>query len=63
MSLPAVHQAYQRRPNGPSVWGPAVAAGGCERERRGAERLWTEMGAHGHIERMDRDLAELNPDS
>ncbi len=31
----------------------------CERERAEAERLWTEMGAHGHIERMDRDLEEL----
>ncbi len=31
----------------------------CERERAEAERLWTEMGAHGHIERMARDLEEL----
>ncbi len=31
----------------------------CERERTEAERLWTEMGAPGHIERMDRDLEEL----
>jgi tetratricopeptide (TPR) repeat protein len=31
----------------------------CESERREAERLWTEMGAHGHIERMARELAEL----
>ncbi len=30
-----------------------------ERERAEAKRLWTEMGAHGHIERMDRDLEEL----
>ncbi len=31
----------------------------CESERSEAERLWTKMGAHGHIERMDRDLEEL----
>ena len=31
----------------------------CKRERAEAERLWTDMGAHGHIERMDRDLEEL----
>jgi tetratricopeptide (TPR) repeat protein len=31
----------------------------CERERREAERLWTEIGALGHIERMARDLEEL----
>ena len=31
----------------------------CESERREAERLWTEMGAHGHIERMAQELAEL----
>jgi tetratricopeptide (TPR) repeat protein len=31
----------------------------CERERAEAERLWTEMGAHGHIERMVRELEEL----
>jgi tetratricopeptide (TPR) repeat protein len=31
----------------------------CESERREAERLWTEMGAHGHIERMAEELAEL----
>jgi tetratricopeptide (TPR) repeat protein len=31
----------------------------CESERREAERIWTEMGAHGHIERMARELEEL----
>jgi hypothetical protein len=31
----------------------------CESERREAERLWTEMGAHGHIERMAQELVEL----
>ncbi len=31
----------------------------CEDERREATRLWTEMGAHGHIERMARELDEL----
>ncbi len=31
----------------------------CEQERAEATRLWTAMGAHGHIERMDRDLREL----
>ncbi len=31
----------------------------CERERAEAERLWTEMGAHGHIERIARELDEL----
>jgi hypothetical protein len=31
----------------------------CESERREVERLWTEMGAHGHIERMVQELAEL----
>ncbi len=35
----------------------------CEQERAEAARLWTEMGAHGHIERMARDLAELKPES
>ena len=35
----------------------------CERERREAERLWTDMGARGHIERMARDLEELQPES
>jgi hypothetical protein len=33
----------------------------CKRERREAERLWTEMGAPGHIERMTRELEELAP--
>ena len=33
--------------------------GTCERERTEAERLWTEMGARGHIERMARDLEDL----
>jgi hypothetical protein len=31
----------------------------CEIERAEAERLWTEMGAHGHIERMAVELEEL----
>jgi putative intracellular protease/amidase len=31
----------------------------CVSERSEAERLWTEMGAHGHIERMAQELAEL----
>ena len=51
--LPYLHEA---RADLASVCGDEAA---CERERREAERLWTAMGAHGHIERMTRDLAEL----
>jgi adenylate cyclase len=32
----------------------------CERERAEAERLWNEMGADRHIQRMARDLEELS---
>ena len=31
----------------------------CQHERLEAERLWTAMGAHGHIERMAQELDEL----
>ncbi len=52
-SLPFVHEVRAQLAR---VCGDEAT---CERERAEAERLWTEMGAHGHIERMDRDLEEL----
>ena len=55
--LPLVHEARAALAR---VCGDEAA---YKRERREAERLWTEMGAHGHIERMARDLAELKPES
>ncbi len=32
---------------------------GCERESREAHRLYTEMGAMGHAERVGRELGEI----
>ena len=55
--LPLVHEARAALAR---VCGDEAA---CEHERGEATRLWTEMGAHGHIERMARDLAELKPES